>query len=465
MQDPGQRRSDDAGKATILLVDDMPANLLALEAILKDPAFQLVSVTSGAAALKAAREHEFAVMLLDVMMPGMDGFELATQLKRDGRNRHAPIIFLTALTSDFRQINKGYQAGGVDYLTKPLVPEQVKAKVLIFVELWQHKREIERLSSQLERRVEERTRELQQSEERFRMMIEEVRDFAIFTLNPDGNVATWNKGAEMFTGYTTEEIVGRPFAVFFPQEDADDAGRELEEAAVKGRADDERWHVKKGGERFWALGVTTAVRDDDGVLCGFTKVMRDFTEKQRAAERLEESEARLRLAMDATNLGTWDFNPVTSVCRWSSRCKEIFGLPLHVDIDQDAFLHALDPVDRTTVVKAIDEALAGIKDGKYDVEYRIARPAGGRQRWVRSMGQAFFDENGRAVRFIGTMLDISEQKYAEETLRRSETNFRLLAETMPQIVWTALPDGAIDYFNREHYAFLDVRGGLMAPRV
>jgi PAS domain S-box-containing protein len=412
-----EQNGSDATGASILLVDDVPANLIALEAILANPAYRLVSATSGAEALKSAHEHEFAVMLLDVMMPAIDGFELAGRLKREGRNRHTPIIFLTALASDYRQINMGYEAGGVDYLTKPLNAEQVKAKVSVFVELWQHKREIERLSRNLERRVEERTWELRQSEERFRMMIEEVKDYAIFTLSPDGLVATWNKGAERFTGYTTDEIIGKPFAIFFPPEETGDAEKELAEAAETSRADDERWHIKKSGERFWALGVTTAVRDDAGVLCGFTKVMRDFTERQRAEERLRESEARLRLAVEATDLGTWDFNPMTGIRKWSTRCKYIFGLPMENGVDHDAFLRALHPDDREHVDTVIQATLAGANDGKYDIEYRMAKTDGGLERWVRSTGQAFFDERGHATRFIGTMLDISEQKRAEVELR------------------------------------------------
>jgi CheY-like chemotaxis protein len=130
------------GKARILLVDDRPANLLALEAILSSLDQTLVRATSGEEALKALLSEEFAVILLDVQMPGMDGFETASHIKRRERTRDIPIIFLTAINREPQHAFRGYSAGAVDYLAKPFDPWVLRAKVAVFVELYLKNRQL-----------------------------------------------------------------------------------------------------------------------------------------------------------------------------------------------------------------------------------------------------------------------------------------------------------------------------------
>jgi CheY-like chemotaxis protein len=123
-------------KAKILLVDDRPENLYSLEAILEPMGQELVFVRSGEAAVEAASAHEFAVILLDVVMPGMDGFETATQIKRHGRTPDVPILFLTAAGPEPELVFRGYAAGAVDYISKPFDPWVLRAKVTVFVDLY-----------------------------------------------------------------------------------------------------------------------------------------------------------------------------------------------------------------------------------------------------------------------------------------------------------------------------------------
>ena len=125
-----------AEQAKALLVDDRRDNLLALEAILQGLPVQAVAVESGEAALKQLLTDDFAVILLDVQMPNMDGFETAGHIKRRERTRHVPILFLTAADRDAQLALRGYAGGAVDYLTKPFDPWVLRAKVSIFVELW-----------------------------------------------------------------------------------------------------------------------------------------------------------------------------------------------------------------------------------------------------------------------------------------------------------------------------------------
>ena len=142
-------------RARILLVDDRPENLLALEAILGSLNQILVRASSGEEALRALLKDEFALILLDVQMPGMDGFETAAQIKARSRTKDIPIIFLTAVDTDEHNAYRGYAAGGADYITKPFDPWVLRAKVEVFVDLWVAGRRLATQASFLRRQLEE----------------------------------------------------------------------------------------------------------------------------------------------------------------------------------------------------------------------------------------------------------------------------------------------------------------------
>jgi PAS domain S-box-containing protein len=146
--------------------------------------------------------------------------------------------------------------------------------------------------------VLERERAFRESEQRFRVLVEAVRDYAIFMLDPQGNISTWNVGAERIKGYTASEIIGQHFSRFYPPEDIQ-AGKpalELEIAVREGRVEDEGWRLRKDGSKFWASVVITALRDESGNLIGFAKVTRDITERLLAQRALEDSQRKLQLS-------------------------------------------------------------------------------------------------------------------------------------------------------------------------
>jgi PAS domain S-box-containing protein len=140
--------------------------------------------------------------------------------------------------------------------------------------------------------------ELRESEERFRLMVKSVRDYAIFMLDPTGHIATWNEGAQRLKGYSEEEIIGKHFSIFYPQYDIDDGKpeRELRIAVKEGKYEEEGWRIRKDGTRFWANVVITSVYNAKGELAGFAKVTRDLTER-RAAQARAVADAR-RLAIE-----------------------------------------------------------------------------------------------------------------------------------------------------------------------
>jgi len=269
--------------ANILIVDDDPRTLLAMEALLSGPGRNTVTAASGQEALRRLLRQDFSVILMDVRMPDMDGFETADLIRQNERLRHVPIIFLSAIDTLEADVYRGAAKGAVDYLFKPVVPEVLKAKVSVFVDLF-HINERLKLKA------------IQQSEERFRLLVESMQDYAIFMLDPEGRVTSWNTGAERIEGFQPEEIIGAQFARFYPAEDRAQGFPEeaLRYAATNGRSEQEGWRVRKDGARFWANTVVSALLDERKDLVGFSVVTRDLTEKKRIEEVLRESETKLR---------------------------------------------------------------------------------------------------------------------------------------------------------------------------
>lgn len=173
----------------ILIVDDSPDNLLVLEAVLRRPGFKIVEALSGKEALMRANEQEFAVIVLDVMMPEMDGYETALEIRNKTLSNHSPIIFVTAGMNDRELINMGYEAGAVDYLFKPFDPQIMKSKIDIFADLYLVKKENEYQASLL--RMHDQAEHDQ--------VLENALD-AVIEMNTEGKVIYWNLQAEKIFG-------------------------------------------------------------------------------------------------------------------------------------------------------------------------------------------------------------------------------------------------------------------------
>ncbi|MFA6012416.1 MAG: response regulator [Desulfobacteraceae bacterium] len=154
--------------AKILIVDDRPENLLSLESLLAMPDMTIFSADSGNSALAMILDHDFALVLLDVQMPGMDGFETAEIIRKNKSSRHVPIIFITAIGREDLFMTKAYEAGAVDFLYKPINPQVLISKVRIFVELYKQKQELEKTGVELRQKIgelEEATRKITEQQE------------------------------------------------------------------------------------------------------------------------------------------------------------------------------------------------------------------------------------------------------------------------------------------------------------
>ena len=260
---------------------------------------------------------------------------------------------------------------------------------------------------------------LRESEERFRLLVSNVKDCAIFMLDPEGRVISWNEGAERIKGYRAEEIVGRHLSVFYTAEDVQ-LGKPtfaLGTAAMQGFFEEEGWRVRKDRSRFWAHAVLTALRDDNGHLRGFGKVTRDITVRKEAEEALRASEETLRLAIEAAEMGTWSWNVERDEINWSEKFRALLGLSPDAELTYQGFLDATHPGDR----RRLDQSFKGTLEhgAPYDIEFRAVWPDSS-VHWIAAKGRAERTPEGVAVDMQGIVMDVTGRKKAEEAQRRRE---------------------------------------------
>ncbi|TQL67255.1 response regulator receiver domain-containing protein [Nocardioides albertanoniae] len=192
-----------SGRAKILLVDDRPANLVALEAILGSLDQTLVRAGSGEDALRALLHDDFALILLDAQMPGMDGFETATRIKARERTKNVPIIFLTANDFDTHLAYRGYTTGAADFLAKPFDPWLLRAKVQVFVDLWHASRKLSAQADLLRRSLDERRGALGRAD------VDVVTDLRARVASVEEAVADLDSGADMGPGGDARRRLGQ----------------------------------------------------------------------------------------------------------------------------------------------------------------------------------------------------------------------------------------------------------------
>ena len=530
-----------AQRARLLVADDN-ADLREYLRRLLSPQYQVTSVADGEAALAAAREEPFDLVLTDVMMPGLDGFGLLAALRADERMRTLPVILLSARAGEEARI-EGMQAGADDYLVQPFPARELLARVGARLEIARLRREAEAATRESEERlrkifeysndaifvldpardrvraanpkacamfgygpeeilatpvshfhpkdlgrfqtfvqgvVEEghgwtdefacRTKDgrfitseisastvtldgaacilailrdvtarkeaearLRASEAQNRLIFESAKDYAIFTTDLKRRVNSWNPGAETIFGYAEAEIMGESADRLFVPEDRAAGAPELEarKARDAGRAENERWHLRRDGSRFYGSGVTMPLRDDAGATIGFLNIMRDLTERQRAEDALRDAQTRLEATLDAGEIATWTWDIARDRVHADRNLARLFS----VSEEQarggriEHYLRALHPEDRERVAATIAQAVAA--GDAYEAEYRLVQWDGS-VRWVIARGRVERDASGMAVGLPGVLVDLTERKQAEEALRLSEEKYRTVFESIDE---------------------------------
>jgi PAS domain S-box-containing protein len=300
-----------------------------------------------------------------------------------------------------------------------------------------------------ERKLDEEA--LRESEERFRAMFETTPE-CVKLVAPDGTLLHINSAClAAFGANCAEQLVGSCLYDYIAPEDRE-AFRAFNEMTRGGQ---------KGSLEFDIIGLTgnrrhmethaVPFRNPDGTTVQLA-VTRDITERKQAAERLRESQAHLQLTTEAARVGTWQWDLKTGELFWSAILKQLWGYEPTADpLDYDAWLSRIDERDLTRVQEATDACVNGATH--YDVEYRIRRQGETETRWIRSTGRANFNIAGDAVSMRGVSVDVTDHKRAEERLRRSEAEFRTLADNMHQFAWMTDAAGWVYWYNKRWFDY------------
>jgi PAS domain S-box-containing protein len=258
-----------------------------------------------------------------------------------------------------------------------------------------------------------------------KLLVDTVRDYAIFALDPHGCVLSWNAGAERLKGYTPDEIIGRHFSIFYPPGDivADKPGRMLAAASRDGRVEDEGWRVRKDGTRFWADVIITALHDESGALVGFAKVTRDLTERRRAEEALRESEERFRLLVHGVrDYAIFMLDLDGRIVSWNEGAQRINGYTSDEIIGQH--FSTFYPAADVAAGKPRWELEVATREGKYEEEgWRVRRDGG--QYWASVLITALRGADGSLLGFAKVTRDLTARRAAQE---RAVADARRLAE-------------------------------------
>jgi PAS domain S-box-containing protein len=444
--------------APILLVDDAPANLLALEAVLQTLGEPLVRAGSGQEALRRLRDADFAAVLLDVRMPGMDGFETARLIRAQRRSRRTPIIFVTADASDL-SVEEAYAMGAVDFLTKPIVPAVLKAKLAFFVELHRSRQELQAAE-----------RKAVQDRAFLSAVLEAVED-GIVACGPDGTLTLFNRATREFHGVSAEPASAdrwaREYDLFGPDgiTPLPPEARPLQRALAGEVVRNAEVVIPgpPGGKTRYLLASGQPLYDEGGHNLGAVVSMHDVSAQREAEaareaaiaeqtrreeaeaaaeviresrERLRESEQRVRLATQAAGLGVWVWEPATDKLTWENdRLFRIFGLSANADTSTAGLLseriaELFHEDDRQRCLRALQHT---VDTGERLVfEGRIHRRDDRALRWIELTGILQSATEGSPARVLGTAADITDRKRAEQELRASEERYRTLFESMDE---------------------------------
>jgi len=292
--------------------------------------------------------------------------------------------------------------------------------------------------------------ELRQSEERFRLMVEAVRDYAIFMLDTKGYIVSWNEGAKRIKGYSADEIIGKHFSTFYTSEDLDSKKpeRELKIAIATGKYEEEGWRVRKDGSLFWANVVITALFNDQNKHIGFSKVTRDLTEKRESQESLRQSEERYRsLVEQVTDYGIFMLDEKGRIISWNEGAKKIKGYDEREIIGK--YFSIFYPEEDVLNGKPALELKIAKAEGKYEEEgWRIRKD--GSPFWANVVITAVYNNQGIHIGFSKVTRDLTERKESERALRDSYERYRLLANEL------RLTNTELSYANQELEQFTSI---------
>ncbi len=420
-------------RARILLVDDQPSRLLTYESILSGLGVECVWAFSGPEALGRLLKDDFAVVLLDVNMPGMDGFEVARMVREHPRLERTPIIFVTAINvSELDQL-RGYEVGAIDYIAVPVVPEILRSKVAVLVELHRRRDELRQLNHALAearaQRDAEHAKALASKEAQLRAVFEHPTAVIVVLRaerNADDEVVDWiyheaNASTLALFATTREALIGRRLHEVLPPERAALARDRCTRVLLTGEA---AHYESRFGQRDF-LATMYSIGDDCVVSSGV-----DVTERMRAEAALRQSEERFRDLANNIDQFAWTCDALGHPTWYNDRWYQYTGTTFE-QARGDGWKAQHDPAHLPRVMAGIERAIA--TGEAWDDTFPL-RGKDGQYRWFLSRAIPIRNESGQVIRWFGTNTDVTAQRELQEALqdtdRRKDEFLAMLAHEL-----------------------------------
>ncbi|MES1216991.1 MAG: PAS domain S-box protein [Bacteroidota bacterium] len=263
---------------------------------------------------------------------------------------------------------------------------------------------------------------------------------AIISKTLDGIITSWNDAAEKMFGYSAEEMIGKPITKLLLPHHTDEMPNILDQSNKEDTTEHFETQRITKDQRILDISLTISlVKDIHGNVTGTSRIARDITAQKKMREALRESEERLRLAAASTQLGTWEFHPLTKKLIWSKECKMIYGFTEDTEPDSQLVADHNHPDDKEYIHQEVVKAMDPDNENNFQMHYRIFRKNDKQVRWLKVNGKVFFNSNKQPERFIGTMLDITEEKLAEQLIHESEERLRMAIESTKLGTWEYHP--------------------------
>jgi PAS domain S-box-containing protein len=389
------------------MVDDQPAKLLSYEAILADLDANLIKARSGREGLELLLKHDVAVVLLDVSMPEINGFEMADMMRDHPRFQKTAILFISAVRmSDLDRI-KGYQSGAVDYISVPVVPEVLRAKVSIFAELHRKTRELENLNRELEHRVEQRTRQLQESESQFRTLANSIPQLA-WMADSQGKVFWCNDRWYDYIGASPDDAQATSWTGILHPDHLDRVIAGSQHSWDTGESWEDTFPLLgKDGQYRWFLSRAVPIRDSQGVVARWFGTNTDISAQIAMEDLLRERADLLELASEAILVR----DLTGAVQYWNAGAEALYGWPRHEVLGKP--LHTMLKTEFPVEPDQIEAALT--THGRWNGN--LVQQTHDGQEVIVASRQVFKKETGSILEINR---DITAQIMAEEALRRTE---------------------------------------------
>ncbi|WP_461140501.1 PAS domain-containing sensor histidine kinase [Spirosoma pomorum] len=269
--------------------------------------------------------------------------------------------------------------------------------------------------------------------ERFELLAKATRD-AVWDWNLDDNVVWWNEGFFDLFGYAPESLEPGPESWYnrIHPDDREETLYHIHEIIDKGGTNwSHEYRFRRVDGSYATIFDRGYIIHRDGRAVRMVGSMQDVSTYRELLRRQQESDERYRMALEATKLGSWDYNPVTQELRWDDRCREVFGVSPGVPVSWSVFEEGVHPDDRAFTLAAVQRAVDPVIRSYYNIEYRTVGKEDGLIRWVRATGQGYFTDKNVPYRFVGTIEDITADKAKDNALRASEERFRTVVEQAP----------------------------------